>query len=136
MTGVSIPIVGCNWLFDGNTMMVSIEVYWVIPYDPNLTSINMACDWWCSSIEACLLISLSRFGMMFNLNVLTIWLWDLWLTWNDIRFVMKYLCTFLRHVDYVMLILHMRVAMKGYVHAIPNELMRMIIQWFWPYDLY
>ena len=66
-------------------------------------------------------------GMMMNWNVFSMWLWDICLKWNDIRFVMKFLYALVWHYDDVMLISHMMVAMKGYSHAIPNELMTMNI---------
>ena len=44
MFDVTTPIVGCNGLIDGKTMMMSIEGDWLSLYDTDLYSIMMACD--------------------------------------------------------------------------------------------
>ena len=47
---------------------------------------------------------------------------------NDIRYVKNCLCALLLHDNDNVLISHRRVVMKGYSHAIPNEIITMDIQ--------
>ena len=136
MIDVTTPIVGCNWLVDGNNIMMSIEGDLVSLMILTLTSIMTAWDWWYSSIEAWLIISLSGFLCDDELKCLDYVIVRLCLIWNGIRLVNKYICSLLWHGDDIMLISHIRVAMKGYSDTISNELMTMTIQRIRPYDLH
>ena len=123
------------WL-SGNITIMAIEGDWVNPYDSNLF-FNYYGLWliMTSSIEAWLVINLCRRWYDFELKCLYYVIVILFLRWNEIRFVMNYLCALLWCDDDVMLISHMRVVMKGYSHAIPNELMTNTIQGIRTYNL-
>ena len=82
----------------------------------------MAFTWWWSSIEACLVIKLDGCGMMMKLKFLDYVIVILCLRCNDRRLIINSLCALLWHDDDDVLISHMRVALKGHSHAIPNEL--------------
>ena len=86
------------------------------------TSTVMTCTLWWSSIEAYIVIVLSR--CWYDDEIEMSWLCKgvrLCLSSNDIRLVMNCLCVLLWHDDDDdVLISHMRVVLKEYSHAIHN----------------
>ena len=103
----------------------------------HFASIVMACTWWWSSIEACIVIILIR--CWYDDVIEMSWLCEdvrLCLRWNDIRLVMNCLCALSWHNDDNVLFSQMRVVLKGYSHVIPIEIMIMIYKGLVSYGIY